>query len=118
MIEEAEKNASADKSKKALISIIYEYDNLLTRTESILNSTAFQNSEKTRARYFFETVLEHLKYYYKQNKLKLLAKVVEENYLTMSFEGLLYDRLEAEFKLSKTKRNRNLIIDITDDDPE
>ena len=68
MIQEAEENAKIDKSKKALVNITYEFDNLLVKIEKIVqqieNEKDFLNSPKIEL--LFNAIIGQLKEYYKK----------------------------------------------------
>jgi hypothetical protein len=113
MIEEAEKNASSDKSKKALVMIIYEYDNLLAKAEVIERTPDFTNVTKERARTLFRKTLKLLKLNYKRNNLKGISTVLEEDYLSLAFEAVLFSVIES--KIKKGKFSKSSIIDVTDE---
>jgi molecular chaperone DnaK len=45
MLKEAEENEALDKSKKSLVNMTYEFDNLLSKTETFIEKTSFLNIE-------------------------------------------------------------------------
>ena len=73
MIEDAEKNALVDKSRKALVNITYEFDNLLSKAEKLLNSLT--SSNKTSLLYF-EELLKEIKLAYLNNKFSVLSNQI------------------------------------------
>ena len=69
MIKEAEENADLDKSKKALVNITYELDNLLSKHEA-LEKVLEQNSSGNRIVLdYSKEVVKEIKSLYKTNKL-------------------------------------------------
>jgi hypothetical protein len=111
MIEEAEKNASVDKTKKSLVSIVYEYDNLLSRIETVKRSRDFSKGPSERARQFFRKVVKTFKANFKRKKFTTTGALIDKNYLTSAFEALAFDALIIKIK----KPRKSLVIDITDD---
>ena len=69
MIKEAEENADLDKSKKALVNITYELDNLLSKHEA-LEKVLEQNSSGNRIVLdYSKEVIKEIKSLYKTNEL-------------------------------------------------
>ena len=111
MIEEAEKNASVDKTKKSLVSIVYEYDNMLTRVQKVKRSREFSKAPTEAARQFFRKVVRTLKMNYKRHEFTKMGMLLEKGLLNASFEALAMGII-----IEKTKKPRkSLVIDITDD---
>jgi hypothetical protein len=111
MIEEAEKNASVDKTKKSLVSIVYEYDNMLTRVQKVKRSREFSKKPSERARQFFRKVVRTLKMNYKRHEFTKMGMLLDKGLLNASFESLSMDIVIAALKRPK----KSLVIDITDD---
>ena len=65
MIKEAEENANIDKSKKSLVNITYELDNLLAKAEKFLETVSSLDNEEL---YLLE-VLKEVKSFYKSKEL-------------------------------------------------
>jgi molecular chaperone DnaK len=70
MIQEAEENALSDKSKKALVNITYELDNLLLKADIL--SEKFLTKE-TSEKLYFNQVLKEIRTLYKLSKLKSIS---------------------------------------------
>jgi hypothetical protein len=66
MIKEAEENAIFDKSKKALVNLTYEFDNLFLKGETFIENYLENSSDKNS--YFIE-LLKEIKDLYSSNKL-------------------------------------------------
>ena len=71
MLQDAEANALADKSKKAVVNIAYEFDNLLSKSELILNGSVNLNED---SKTYLEEVLNQIKNLYKENNLEKIYK--------------------------------------------
>ena len=79
MIEEAEDNAELDKSKKALVNITYELDNLLSKQDA-LEKILEQNSSANRIILDFSNeILKEIKSLYKTNELKKIGNETLDN---------------------------------------
>ena len=65
MIKEAEENANIDRSKKSIVNITYELDNLLSKAEKFLDTVS---SLETEELYLLE-VLKEVKSLYKSKQL-------------------------------------------------
>ena len=65
MIKEAEKNASADKSKKSIVNITYELDNLFFRSENFLKKLSISPTTKNLLEELFKEIAEA----YQSNKI-------------------------------------------------
>ncbi len=113
MLEEAEKNAALDKSKKSLVNIIYEYDNLIGKAENLLTTSDFTTMLSETARSCFVKVLNTMKYNYKKNQLKTISVDLLDD-LTYSYDVILVDYLQAKLR-KKGKSSSGSVIDVTDD---
>lgn len=114
MIKEAEENALFDRSKKSLVNITYELDNLFAKADVILEKIVTENSV---AKEYFVEVLKELKYFYKNHKIKQISS---QKISTLKY---LYSLLLLEYfrnQLSKTSSNdtkqniKGKVIDVTD----
>jgi molecular chaperone DnaK len=76
MIRDAEENANLDKSKKSLITIIYEFDNFLIKAEKFLESSI---SLKEEEEMYFIQVLNKVKSLYSQKKLVECSSVIKKD---------------------------------------
>jgi hypothetical protein len=108
MIEEAEKNASIDKTKKALINVVYELDNLLHRIDSMRDSASVQNGPSYTSSDYFRMVTKKIRTNYKGRSFKPLATMVEGGYILNAYESMALQTLRRTVK-------KSLIIDISED---
>ena len=99
MIKEAEENANIDKSKKAIVNITYELDNLLSKTEKFLETVSSLDVEEL---YLVEIVKE-IKSLYKSKQLtKCYAEAVKE--LKMAYNFLRSKYMKKEMDKSGTQK--------------
>ena len=110
MIEEAEKNAVLDNSKKALVNIIYEYDNLLLKTESLLVSKTFENIQISSINVLFEKILKSLKLSFKEKQFEKLSSTIIDDF-EFTFEKKLVDFAYSRLKRKGSNRK---IIDVVE----
>ena len=79
MIKEAEDNAELDKSKKALVNITYELDNLLSKQDAF-EKILEQNSSANRIILdVSKEILKEIKSLYKTNELKKIGNETLDN---------------------------------------
>jgi len=114
MIDDAEKNASVDKSKKSMVNITYELDNLLLKVENILAKNA---DNKSTSILYFEEVVKEIKKLYSENQLnKIQTKVLSD--LKYASSILVLESLKETLG-SSTTNNSNIdnsnVIDITEE---
>jgi len=116
MIEEAEKNASADKSKKSLVSIAYELDNLMAKAEKL--NSLITDINKTSYLYF-EEVLKEIKKAYIENKLNLIStkllKDLKYAYSVLVLEFLKQKLSEQPGNQSDSNFKKSNVIDVTEE---
>lgn len=104
MIQEAEDNASQDKSRRALVNITYELDTLLQKSEVLLtkvkNSVVASDSID-----YFNVLISEIKALYKKDKLmEILGNTIEK--LKYSYNILLVEYIKNEIgNVQKTKSN-------------
>ena len=114
MIDDAEKNASVDKSKKSMVNITYELDNLLLKVENILAKNA--DNKSTSILYFEEVVKEIKKLYFENQLNKIQTKVLSD--LKYASSILVLESLKETLG-SSTTNNSNIdnsnVIDITEE---
>ena len=112
MIEDAEKNALVDKSKKSLVNITYELDNLLLKIEKLTSSTSGSVHDSEA---YFEEVVKEIKESYNQNKLsKISSKSLSD--LKYAYSIVVLDFLKS--KLSKGPDSfgkKGTVIDVTEE---
>ena len=116
MIEDAEKNALVDKSRKALVNITYEFDNLLSKAEKLLNSLT--SSNKTSLLYF-EELLKEIKLAYLNNKFSVLSNQILDElkyaYSILVLEFLKNKISDDSFNKKSSDDGKGVVIDVTDD---
>jgi molecular chaperone DnaK len=117
MIKEAEENSLFDKSKKSMVNITYELDNLFSKIELLIEKE-FIKTESTIASYFQELVKE-MKEFYRSNNLtkisiesipnfKYLYNLLVLDYVKSSLSG-------AGNETKRTKKSDNVIdVEIAD----
>ena len=114
MIKEAEENALFDKSKKSLVNITYELDNLLGKADVLLDKYLLSD---TSARLYFSELLKEVKTLYKTNKFKAIS-AQKINNLKYAYSVLILEYFKSQ--LSKTsskeskKSSKGTVIDVTD----
>ena len=111
MIKDAEENAALDKSKKSLVNITYELDNLILKVEKLLLSTSLTDSDVKL--YFIETI-KQIKDRYKFNQLN---KIYKENLDELMYIFNLLTMIEVQNKLKSENlggSNKGSVIDVTD----
>jgi len=112
MIEDAEKNSLADKSKKSLVNITYELDNLLLKIEKLTTSSSFTNKD---SEIYFEEVIKEIKDYYNGNKLeKISSKSLTE--LKYAYSIIVLDFLKSKLaKGTDSFGKKGTVIDVTEE---
>jgi molecular chaperone DnaK len=116
MLEDAEKNAMADKSRKSLVNITYEIDNLLLKSEKLIDT--FPSLNKASIQYF-EEVIKQLKSNYVQNKLSLISEKTVKD-LKYAYSVLVLEFLKSKLNEKKDSGNKNsdgkgVVIDVTEE---
>ena len=112
MIKEAEENALFDKSKKSLVNITYELDNLLAKSEILLTKLF---TSDTPAKLYFKELLKEVKTLYKAGKFKSISSQKIENlkyaYKALSLEYFKSQLSKTSGKVSKTS-SKGAVIDV------
>ena len=115
MIEDAEKNASADKSRKSLVSITYEFDNLLSKAEKLSNT--FTSPTKTSVLYF-EQLIKEIKLAYLNNKLTSISTQLLDE-LKYAYSILVLEFLKTQISGDSSNNESNdgkgVVIDVTEE---
>ena len=113
MIEEAEQNSTADKLKKSLVNITYEFDNLFEKLESILNRWSSLNTASVN---YLEELIKIVRKAYKNNNFEIISNKYLQK-LQSTFEFVLMDYFKQELKGLSTKESSNLdtIIDVSEE---
>ena len=111
MLEEAEKNAALDKSKKSLVNIIYEYDSVLAKSEIVEGTIDLNQIKRKNINSLLEKVLTNLKFHYKKNNFTLISNELI-NDLDYLFDVMVFDLFQT---ILTQKKGRSSVIDVTDD---
>jgi chaperone protein DnaK len=128
MLEDAEKNSALDNSKKALVNITYELDNLLLKAEkvkttfdSMTQNMSNNGVDAVSAMDYFSEIMTEVRMLYNSNNLSKLSETVLEelkyatNILVVLF---LKSKLDAPFSNDKKDsgdKNRGVVIDVTEE---
>jgi molecular chaperone DnaK len=119
MIEDAEKNAALDKSKRSIVNITYELDSLISKCEILIDKSTLNG--KNSKEYFIE-VLKVLKTLYKQNQFKKLSlEQIDNLSLAYSFLIVEYSKtLLNEYSPNNNKKpnennGKGVVIDVTEE---
>lgn len=104
MIQEAEENAKFDKAKKSFVNITYELDNLLLKSETILETIKINTTLSS----YFEFLLGEVKLLYRTKKLSTIKNLYLEK-LTYLTSLLFAEFIRTELK---TPRNPGNVIDV------
>ena len=111
MIKEAEENATSDKSRKALVNITYELDNLLLKSDILFDKFLFgESSDKL----YFTELLKEIKTLYKLNKFKTISIQKLDN-LKYAYSLLIvsYFKSQLSGKSNEVTGKSGTVIDIT-----
>ena len=117
MIEDAEKNASADKSRKSLVNITYEFDNLLSKAEKL--SETLTSPTKPSVLYF-EEIIKEVKLAYLNNDFNKISSHLLTD-LKYAYSILVLEFLKTIISQGNdnlnnpTDDNKGVVIDVTDD---
>jgi molecular chaperone DnaK len=112
MIKEAEENATFDKSRKALVNITYEVDNLLLKSDVLFEKFLSGN---TSEKLYFAELLKEIKTLYKANKFKSISSQKIDN-LKYAHSLLVVSYFKTQLSLKSNNGNikSGTVIDITD----
>ena len=111
MIKEAEENATSDKSRKALVNITYELDNLFLKSDILFDKFLLvESSEKL----YFNELLKEIKTLYKLNKFKTISVQKLDN-LKYAYSLLVVSYFKAQLsgKSNEVTGKSGTVIDIT-----
>jgi molecular chaperone DnaK len=112
MIKDAEENAALDKSKKSLVNITYELDNLILKVEKLLLSNSINDND---VRLYFVETIKQIKDRYKFNQLN---KIYNENLDELMYIFNLLTMIEVQNKLKSENPggspSKGSVIDVTD----
>ena len=114
MIKEAEENALFDKSKKSLVNITYEFDNLLGKADILLDKILLSN---TPSKLYFNELLKEVKTLYKTNKFKAISSQKINN-LKYAYSVLILEYFKSQLLKSSNQdskpSSKGTVIDVTD----
>jgi molecular chaperone DnaK len=102
MIKEAEENAALDKSKKSLVNITYELDNLILKAENL------NLLEKNDTEIYFSQTVKQLKKYYKNKQFNQISSDLITD-LKFAYNLLLFENFKNQ--LNSTASKKNVVID-------
>lgn len=112
MLEDAEKNAALDKSKKSLVNITYELDNLILKSEKMLEKVSTLNNDSN---VYFNEILKEIKIAYNDNKLTSLSSKNLEK-LKYAYSLVVADFTKSLFKNSDNPDSKKgVVIDVTEE---
>jgi molecular chaperone DnaK len=112
MIKESEENALLDKSKKSLVNITYEFDNLVGKAETLVDKRFVSTNTSDL---YFKELLKQLKVLYKSNKFKTISSATLDSFQYAYNLGVLnYFRRELKkpSKASRKGTGKGTIIDV------
>ena len=110
MIKEAEENATFDKSRKALVNITYELDNLLLKSDVLFQKFLTEN---TSEKLYFTELLKEVKMLYKTNKFKNISVQKIDN-LKYAYSLLVLSYFKTQLSIKSGKSGQSgTVIDIT-----
>lgn len=114
MIKEAEENALIDKSKKSLVNITYELDNLLAKAETLITKVLVK---ETAAKLYFEELLNEIKVLYKTNQFNRIS-TQKISTLKYAYSVLVLEYFKSQLstpsKDGNTSNGKGTVIDVTD----
>jgi molecular chaperone DnaK len=115
MIKEAEENAALDKSKKALVNINYELDNLISKIEKFYEKSSVNDS--LASQYLTES-LKELKYYYLNNQLTKISQNTLDS-LKYGYSIIVLDYFKQQLNSNNSSnksddKGSGVVIDVTD----
>jgi len=108
MIQDAEKNAKLDKTKKSLVNITYEVDNFLSKSHNVLGSL----ETNCNAKNYFSLLEKKLKHSYLDNKFFSLTSNILKS-LKNALQFLIFESLQNEIsKIGRKSNSASNIIDV------
>jgi molecular chaperone DnaK len=110
MIKEAEENASSDKSKKSIVNITYEFDNLLSKTEKV--SKKYLSGTTKSEKYFNQIVKNCKKAYRTNNLIKLNESLLNDLKYSSSIALLEYLKKQLSGKSKGNNPDKGKVIDV------
>ena len=107
MIEDAESNALRYKSKKSIINLTYEFDNVLNECENLLGSETFIGFDSVD---YCEEIMSETSSLYKNNSLKELSSSIK-NFKSF-FNFILLDFIKNKLSKARLRNFTGPIIDV------
>ena len=119
MIKEAEENSDLDKSKKALVNITYELDNLLSKNEALQKILENDSSLSNKlALNYANEVIKEIKSLYKTNELTKIGKEALDN-LKYAYNVCIIDTFKSQLDNSSSSNSASSgdgqVIDVTEE---
>jgi len=113
MLEDAEKNALLDNTKKSLVNVTYELDNMLLKFEKLLNVTTISN--KDTEMYLSELLKEVKLLYSKNNFARIASHCLEELKYAYSLVVLqfLKEKMQKQGGSESSSKPGGVVIDVT-----
>ena len=114
MIQDAEQNAFLDKSKKSLVNVTYELDNLLAKMEKVIDSSEKIDLNATRC---FSLIHKQLQYYYHANKFQAITtKMIKNLKYVINILSLVFLKKELNNNSNTSSTSGNVIdVDLAED---
>lgn len=110
MVKEAEENALSDKVKKALVSITYELDNLLVKSEALIDQVKTKTSNQDILDYFIETLKEIKEFYLNKELMKIFSESLDD--LHYAYNLVLLNCMNDKLLKTNNSNEKRNIIDV------
>ena len=110
MLEEAEKNAILDKSKKVIVNYTYELDNLLSKTDELSSSGDLYNVFKISTVEYYEETIKQIQECYQKNSFTELASEAVRD-LKYIYNVLVYEWVKDQVS-NQAPKDRSGVIDV------
>jgi molecular chaperone DnaK len=115
MIKEAEENALFDKSKKSLVNITYELDNLFVKAQTLIEKNLLGTNTSDL---YFEEILKEIKTLYKSQNYKEISNQTLDN-LKYAYNLVVLDYFKKQLNQKsndsgKSNGGKGVVIDVTD----
>jgi hypothetical protein len=104
-----EKNAILDKSKKSVVNITYELDNLLVKMKKVIETSNKFNMDSIRC---FDLIYQQLTGNYFENKFQIILKSLKD--LKFCTNALIFDFFKKEL-LKKAGADNVIDVDLAED---
>jgi molecular chaperone DnaK len=114
MIQEAEENASYDKSKKSLVNIAYEFDNLLSKYDKLSTSWIGISKDEDVEEYLAESIKE-AQFAFKQKRFSEFPSIIQNIRYAYNLSLLDFFQKELVKDSNSEKTRKGPVIDITEE---